>query len=168
VVDALVQVLAIAAAALSLVVILRTDVLHAALALVGVLLALAGIYAALGAMFIAAVQVAVYAGAVMILFLFAIMTLESRRESSSPVPGRRLGYVAAGVAGVTLLGALLAGGRPAVFDPARAALAPGLSAFAQRLFREELLGFEGVGVLLLIALVAVVVLAGKRDAKAPS
>ncbi len=162
-VDALVWALAIFAAATSLVVILKTDVLHGALALVGVLLSLAGIYAALGAMFIAAVQVAVYAGAVMILFLFAIMTLESRRESSAPVPGRRLGYVAAGLAGVTLLGALLAAGRPVVFDAARAAHAPGLSAFAQRLFREDLLAFEGVGVLLLIALVAVVVLAGKRE-----
>ena len=161
-VDALVWGLALVAAASSVVVILRTDVLHAALALVVVLLALAGIYAALGAMFIAAVQVAVYAGAVMILFLFAIMTLESRRESRAPVGGRRLGIVAAAVAGVLLLGALLAGGRPHVFDADRAALAPTLSAFAQRLFRSDLLAFEGVGVLLLIALVAVVVLAGKR------
>ena len=162
-VDALVWVLALSAAAASVLVVLRTDVLHGALALVAVLLSLAGIYAALGAMFIAAVQVAVYAGAVMILFLFAIMTLESRRESSVPVAGRRIGSVAAGLAGVTLLGALLASGRPVVFDADRAALAPTLSGFARRLFRDDLLAFEGVGVLLLIALVAVVVLAGRRD-----
>lgn len=161
-VDALVWGLALTAAAASVVVILRTDILHGALALVVVLLSLAGIYAALGAMFIAAVQVAVYAGAVMILFLFAIMTLESRRESTGPVAGRRLGIVAGTVAGLALLGALLAAGRPHVFDAERAALAPTMSAFAQRLFRRDLLAFEGVGVLLLIALVAVMVLAGKR------
>ena len=147
-------------------VILRADVLHSALALIVVLLALAGIYAGLGAYFIAAIQVVVYAGAVMVLFLFAIMVLRSRRESPAPPSGEpspvRLHRVAALVAGgvllVALAGAALRDGFSA--GPLHGN-APTLSAFARTLFRDHLLSFELVGLLLLISLVAVMVLAGK-------
>ena len=142
--------------------VLRSDVLHSALALVVVLLALAGVYAGLGAYFIAAIQVAVYAGAVMVLFLFAIMVLKSRREVAGP-SGRLVGVGATVVGGALLLalgGAAEWGARR--FNAADLHTgAPGLSEFARLLFGEYLLGFELVGLLLLVTLVAVVVLAGK-------
>jgi NADH-quinone oxidoreductase subunit J len=155
---------ALVAAAASLVVVLKPDVLHGALGLITVLLALAAIYAALGAWFLAAVQVIVYAGAVVVLFMFAIMVLESRREPASRLPGGRLHRVAAGLAGAALFAAL-AGAQAAVpVEPGLARLAaPGLSRFARHLFEEHLLSFEAVGLLLLVALVAIVVLVGRRE-----
>ncbi len=158
-VDALILALAAVAAAASLVVVLKTDVMHSALALITVLLCLAGIYAGLGAWFIAAVQAVVYAGAVMVLFLFAIMVLESRREHPARLAGRRLTAAGAGLAGLGLFAALLASARGTA--PVSTVPGPSLAAIAHGLFGEGLLPFELVGVLLLVALVAVVVLAGR-------
>jgi NADH-quinone oxidoreductase subunit J len=165
VVEGIVLAAAAVAAAASLVVVLKTDVLHAALALIVVLLSLAAIYAGLGAYFIAAVQVAVYAGAVMVLFLFAIMVLESRREPPSGLPSFRLHRLAAGVAGAALLAALAVAGRQAL-DVGAARLhgsPPGVRVLAHVLFGRYLLPFELVGVLLTVALVAVLFLARRRE-----
>jgi NADH:ubiquinone oxidoreductase subunit 6 (subunit J) len=165
-VDFLVLACASVAAAASLVVILRANVLHGALALIAVLLALAGVYAGLGAYFVAAVQVIVYAGAIMVLFLFAMMVLESRREKAPP---SRLNLVAALVAA----GGLLAGLVGAVTwyrfgaGPPEAG-APTVSQTARFLLGDYLLAFELVGLLLLVALVAVTALArrpGPGDAR---
>lgn len=155
--------MAVVAAVAAVFVVLTADVLHAALALIVVLLALAGIYAGLGAPFIAAVQVIVYAGAIVTLFVFAVMILESRRERAPllstwkrhrAAAGLAAGALLAGLWGFTGLGAL-AFGPP---TPGAGAL-PGL---AHLLFGEFLLPFELVGVLLLVAVVAVLVLA-RRD-----
>lgn len=164
-VDAWLLACAAIAALASLVVILRSDVLHSALALVVVLLALAGIYAGLGAYFIAAVQVAVYAGAVMVLFLFAIMVLESRRERPSALSSRRLHRLGALVTCGVLLITLVATRVPRGLKPAadRFAEAPNLSSQASLLFSQYLLPFELVGVLLLVAVIAVMVLARRPE-----
>jgi NADH-quinone oxidoreductase subunit J len=60
--------------------ILRRHPIHSALSLIVVMIALAGLYLLLGAEFIAAVQVIVYAGAIMVLFVFVIMLLNAGEE----------------------------------------------------------------------------------------
>jgi len=133
--------------------------MHSALALITVLLCLAGIYAGVGAWFIAAVQAVVYAGAVMVLFLFAIMVLESRREHPARLAGRRLTWAGAAAAGGGLFAALVASSSGEPVPPAAPVPSPNLASLAKALFGEDLLPFELVGLLLLVALVAVVVLA---------
>ncbi len=162
-VDAMVIVCAVVAAGASLFVVLRADVVHGALALIVVFLSLAGIYAGLGAHFIAAIQVVVYAGAVMVLFLFAIMVLRSRRET--PVSGTpmRLHRAGAYVAGISMFVALAGAARWRAFqDESIHANPPSLSDLAGLLFGEYLLSFELVGLLLFVALVAVVILARRE------
>ena len=166
VLDVLVLAGAAIAAVAALFVVLRPDVLHSALALVVVLLAVAAVYAGLGAHFIAAIQVVVYAGAVVVLFLFAIMVLKSRRE----VPARpdRLTRAGAVVAGGAILGALVMAAPWREAGSATGATPPSLSEISQLLFREHLLAFELVGLLLLVSLVAVVVLARRPAGKGTS
>lgn len=143
--------------------------LYSALALIGVLVALAGIYAGLGAHFIAAIQVIVYAGAVMVLFLFAIMVLESRKEHPPKLPSFRLHRLAALVVGGILLVALAGAAQFEGFSVSSLHVnVPTVSAFATLLFSEYLLPFELVGLLLLIVLIAVMVLAGKVPLTLPS
>jgi len=163
VVDLLTLGCAIVAAVAAVLVVTLKDVLHAALALIAVLLALAGIYAGQGAWFIAAIQVIVYAGAVMVLFMFAIMVLESRREHPSKLASAGLNRLAAGLIGAALLAAAMTtffgdgGVSGAAGGPAPSATVPELSTL---LFGEFLLPFELVGVLLLVAVVGVMTLTG--------
>jgi len=152
--------------------------------LVGTMLALAAMYVILGAQFIGVIQVLVYAGAIMVLFLFVIMllNLSHKRHDLRKWP---LWVIGAGlVAGV--VGPLLAlrgytGGRlasevigaPVYTDPA-AALVAGpaaiqatiergvVGAIAEPLFKTYLVPFEITSILLLAALVGAVVLAKRR------
>jgi NADH-quinone oxidoreductase subunit J len=127
----------------------------------------AGIYVLLHAEFLAAVQVLVYAGGIMVLFLFVILLVDLPREAVEPRPRRPLHVaVAAGLA------ALVAGTLVvfAVARPVRAA-APtalggdggNLETVALTLFRHYLLPFEAVSILLLVAMVGAIVLARAKD-----
>jgi NADH-quinone oxidoreductase subunit J len=161
----------------------RRNAVSAALWLVSVMFALAGLFVLLGAQFIAAIQVLVYAGAVMVLFLFVIMLLNI---GEAPREWRRW-WIALPAIGVTavLLAQLVAlrgytPGRLATEfssmpspDPAlvfpegdlalRAAEQYGVvGAVARPLFQSYLVPFEITSVLLLAAVVGAVVLAKKR------
>ncbi|MEN8374868.1 MAG: NADH-quinone oxidoreductase subunit J [Gemmatimonadota bacterium] len=128
------------------------------------LFSLAGIFVLLEAHFIAAVQVIVYAGAIMVLFLFVIMLLNLGEQYR---PDLRLGAwlvagaVASGSVGFTLVRVL----RPEA-GVARAPLAPVdpdvVGAIADPLFRDYLVPFEVTSVLLLAAAVGAVLLAKRR------
>ena len=91
--------------------------MHAALSLLGTFLAVAGLFVLLHAEFLAAVQVLVYAGGIMVLFLFVIMLVNvARRSPDEPQYLRRLvpaavvvGVLLAVLVGVGLLGALASG-----------------------------------------------------------
>ena len=163
----MVEILAYCAAGLAaltaLYVVLSRDILRAALGLIVMLLALAGIYACLGAYFLAAVQVIVYAGAVMVLFLFAIMVLKSRREPESETAGAGLYRLAAWLVGAVLFGGLAAAGGVSLGGAMRqlGGSPAATRDLVQMLFREYVLAFELVGVLLFVTLVAVMVLAAK-------
>jgi NADH-quinone oxidoreductase subunit J len=134
---------------------------YSALALIVTLCALSGIYGLLASPFIAVLQVIVYAGAIMVLFLFVLMLLNVKRE-----PERRGGGALAGVAlALTLLFALQAG---AVLTGAR--LGPGVPGFeagtrrvAALLFSPRFLyAFEATSILILAALVGAVALARRE------
>lgn len=141
-------------------------VFYAALSLIVCLGALAGIYMLLEAPFIAAVQIIVYAGAIMVLFLFVIMFLDPFSGSRYVDKKKYLIFIAwiLGATALVLLYPLLRS-----YDPGRApaARAPvgsfGLVAgLAQELFTDYLLPFEVTSVLILIAIIGAVVLA-KRE-----
>jgi len=142
-------------------VVAQRNPLYSAISLVGVFLALACLYMTLAAPFIAAVQVIVYAGAIMVLVVFVIMLLNVEEEVRRPV---RLQHMI--VVGV-LLGAALAAetffmltasGTGRVLPPAVRDV--GLtSSVGTGLFTEYLLPFEITSVLLLMAIVGAMTLA---------
>jgi NADH-quinone oxidoreductase subunit J len=144
---------------------------HAALNLVVTLFGVAILFVSLHATFLAAVQVIVYAGAIVVLFLFVIMLLGVDREEaieSEPLKGQR--PVAAAL-GALLLGelALLSSLRfrtppPRLVAEAVTPIDPGRSnveQLAETIFSRYLLAFEMTSVLLVIAVVGAVVLARK-------
>src|SRR5437667_11418447 len=77
----------------------RKNAVHSALLLIATLMGVAGIYVVLEAEFLAAVQVLVYAGGVMVLFLFVIMLVDLEQRGRKEAPRRRISKpaVAAGV-----------------------------------------------------------------------
>jgi NADH-quinone oxidoreductase subunit J len=145
-------------------VVVQTHPISSAVSLIGVLGSLAVLYLLLGAEFIAAAQVIVYAGAIMVLFVFVIMLLNAGAETRS---GRS---VMAQLLGVPLLIAFLglmayfvqrvfpeaAGVRFGAFREGTA------QAVGRALFTQYLLPFEVVSVLILIAILGAVVLARKE------
>ena len=146
-------------------VILSSHPVHSALSLVLTLFGVAVLFVAQEAHFLAAVQVIVYAGAIVVLFLFVIMLLGVDRQENlhaEPLPGQRpIAYLAgAGVVAAIFLLARTAwvSGAQSV---AGAADGPGsnVEKVARSLFTRYLLAFEVTSVLLVIAVVGAVVLA---------
>jgi NADH-quinone oxidoreductase subunit J len=138
--------------------------LRSALWLIVNFFAVAGIYLLAHAEFIAAIQVIVYAGAIMVLFLFVIMLLNLRRPEEAPaIPYIGQKFLGAVLAGFTALLMIFAY-RRAALPPARE-FVPGLGnteSIARSLFTDYLLPFEVTSVLLLVAIVGAVVLAKSR------
>lgn len=138
--------------------------INSALSLVVVMGALALIYLLLGAEFLAAIQVIVYAGAIMVLFVFVIMLLNAGVEERSR--GSHIALLL-GVPGVIVLGCLVAWtmlshntqlGAVRINTADFGATQP----IARLLFRDFLLPFEITSVLILIAIMGAVVL-GRRE-----
>jgi len=148
------------ASALGLV--MRPNAIHGALFLVVNLGSVAALYLMLGAEFLAAAQVIVYAGAIMVLFVFAIMVLIPGKEESGPDPRRGARILALPVGGLLLL--LLVFVVAARWNTPRGALVPNGSAAAvgRLLFTSYLFPFELTSVLLLAAMVGVLLLARRR------
>lgn len=137
--------------------------IYSALSLIGVMASLASLYLMLGAEFIAAVQVIVYAGAIMVLFVFVIMLLNAgveERTSRSRL-ARHLGAPLI----VLLLGLLTSLVYRAFPDDAvvRFGDFPGQTAdIGRRLYLYYMLPFEVVSILILVAIVGAVVLSKKE------
>jgi NADH-quinone oxidoreductase subunit J len=146
--------------------VLTRNAVYSALLLVVNFFCLAGFYVLLEAQFVAAVQVIVYAGAIMVLFLFVLMLLGIGNEDvvSETIKGQRPAAVLLTIGLlVTLVGAFLAG----AFDAAPASLAQAneggnVEAVGRLLFTHYTFAFETAGVLLVVAAVAALVL-GKRE-----
>ena len=139
----------------------QTHPINSALSLIAVMAALAGEYLLLGAEFVAAVQVIVYAGAVMVLFVFVIMLLNAGVEERTK--GSRVAILF-GIPG-TLLGSVLVAWvllRHSGTEEVPAGALPGApTTIGPLLFHEFLLPFEITSILILIAIMGAVVLASK-------
>jgi NADH-quinone oxidoreductase subunit J len=143
--------------------VLKRNPVHGALFLVVNLGAVAALYLMLGAEFLAAAQVIVYAGAIMVLFVFAIMVLIPGKEETGPDPRRgwRLLAVPIGaLLGLQLL--LVVRGLTAGPAPGAPAAPGGVEGLARLLFTQYLFPFELTSVLLLAAMVGVLLLARGR------
>ncbi len=145
-------------------VVVRTHPIQSALALIGVMASLAVIYLLLGAPFLAAAQVLVYAGAIMVLFIFVIMLLNAGAEQKSR------GAWMARLAGVPLLMALLTILSFVIFRMYPRSVGVKFGAFTggtvervgHAIFTTYLLPFEITSILVLIAIVGAVVLGYKE------
>jgi NADH-quinone oxidoreductase subunit J len=140
--------------------------INSALSLVVVMGSLALIYLLLGAEFVAAVQVIVYAGAIMVLFVFVIMLLNAGAEERTQ--GSRIALWLGGPGVVLLVGMISwimftndkqMGGIQIGSMVEKTDNTHGISSL---LFRDFLLPFEVTSVLILIAIMGAVVLAGRR------
>jgi len=144
-------------------VIIQTHPISSALSLIGVMVSLAALYLLLGADFLAMAQIIVYAGAIMVLFVFTIMLLNTGGET-----------------GIAAHGAVRASGIPAVlallvalcytlqrFYPASTRAFGGFTkgdahSIGDALFKQYLLPFEVTSILILIAILGAIVLARKE------
>lgn len=160
--------LAALAVVCALLLVLFRNPVYSALALVGTLFAVAGHFVLLGAHFLAAVQIIVYAGAIMVLFLFVIMLLNlDATEALEAITGR----IRQGV--VIFLTAILAShlGWMALTHTRSAPVenealsTNNVSYIGKLLFTDFLLPFEVVSMILLVALIGVVVLVKRESNK---
>ena len=144
--------------------------LFSVLSLLGSFFCLSGIYLLLGFPFLAATQLLVYAGAVMVLFLFVIMLLnlgdeaELERHAGLSLSGRRLFVGGAAAALLGLVGLIAAESAPAFAAdaPPPAKALDDLDTLARLLFSRYMLPFEAASLLLLATMVGVIVLAKRQ------
>ena len=151
------SVLAIGAA---LAMVTRRNAVTAALWLVNVMFALSALYVMLGAHFLGATQVLVYAGAIMVVFVFVVMLL-NLADTDARVRRGRAAAVAASAIGCVMAAELLyvIRSQPLHLDALQPVGADALAPIANSLFTDNLVAFEVTSVLLLVAVVGAVVLA---------
>ena len=144
--------------------------------MVATLASVAGIYVLFEAHFLAAIQVLVYAGAIMVLFLFVIMLLNLGHDYradlrygswsllSLVVVGLTAGVLMQGFSGDLEVGLLENGAAAAAAIDAAVVEKGAVGVIADPLFTDYVVAFELMGLLLLVAIVAAVVLAKPREA----
>lgn len=150
-------------------VITRKNMVHALLLLVFTFLNVAAIFFITQAYFLAVVQILVYAGAIMVLFVFVIMLLNLRTFEQEEQTHRRQRWVALGLSVLVLAEfvVVLAG---VTFTSARGGFSPeaiseaggGTRVFGEALFNNMLLPFEIASVVLLVAMVGAIILVKKE------
>jgi NADH-quinone oxidoreductase subunit J len=143
---------------------LQRNAVHSALLLILNQFTLAVFFVLLGAQFLAAVQVIVYAGAIMVLFLFVIMFLGvDRREALvETIRGQRVWAI---TLGVFLIAEIVAAVRLGVGAAAAGSLPPGRGSVqdvARSLFTDYVFPFEVTSILLIVAAIAAMVLARRK------
>ena len=131
--------------------------------------ALAALYILLDAPFVAVTQIIIYAGAIMVLFLFVVMLLNAHREDDALPPAaamfggpgpRWIGAVLSVVLAIEL-GWALTRIQPTLFDPSAGDVSS-VREIGRRLFTDYAFAFEATSLLILVAMVGAVILAGKR------
>ncbi len=158
-------ILAVLAVGSAIGLVLRRNPIHGALFLVVHLATLGAFFLQMRAEFLAAAQVIVYAGAIAVLFVFAIMVLIPGKEETGPDPLRAQRWLAVPVGGLLLV-ALAVMLRSGLFRgaPASGTVPGGVAAIGRQLFTDYLYPFEVTSVLLLAALVGVIALTKRRTA----
>jgi len=165
---ALFIVLAVVTVITAILVIVQRNPVASAIYLIITFFCLAGIYLLLNAQFIAIIQVLVYAGAIMVLFLFVIMLLNLEKEKKiiiryrlQRVLGVFLGIVLLAQIGMIFNSVLLEGSK-GDFPPEKVAALGNTEVVARLLFTDFLLPFEITSVLLLVAIIGAIVLAKRQ------
>lgn len=146
--------------------ILQREPIHSALSLIVVMVALAGLYLLIGAEFVAAVQIIVYGGAIMVLFVFVIMLLNAGEEERTNFSrlatfgGIPLALALAGLIGAALM-------RSTGYLPVGAAQGGGLMNSTKQLslmlFTDFVYPFELTSFLILVAILGAIVLAQREN-----
>lgn len=160
-------VFALLALASALVVVTNRNPVYATMALVVTLFSTAVLFVMLGAPFLAALQILLYTGAILVLFLFVVMLLnltqEAEGQDERPIQ-RILGLVAVVAIGGLLLGVTLKAGAPPV-PPAGGPIGVAtdeIPILGRLLFSDYLLAFEALSILLLLAAVGALILSKRR------
>jgi NADH-quinone oxidoreductase subunit J len=151
----------------SLMVVAHRNPIYSTLSLVLTLFAVAVLFVLLGAPFIATLQLLIYAGAILVLFLFVIMLLNIGRDEG--VPGGHRAQLATAIIGGAVFAGMLAlvlrQGFTGAANPPLTAELVSLGGLARELFTEYLLPFEIVGLLLLVAVIGATVVARRPTAE---
>lgn len=154
----------------SLFVIVQRNPIYSVLALIGAFFGLSGLYVLLDAPFVAIVQIIIYAGAIMVLFLFVVMLLNVPREEPAPSTlasvlgphGLRIGVVLTVLIGVEIVWALsrlqLAGFR----HDAESLGVSSVALIGFELFTRHAFAFEATSILILVAMVGAIVIARRE------
>jgi NADH-quinone oxidoreductase subunit J len=160
-------ILATVAVSCSVMVISQRSAVYSALFLIATMVTLALLFLMLNSPFLAAVQVIVYAGAIMVLFIFVIMLLNLRKDEFGPEKRRAQRFfgiffvflLLVGIATVIEWG--MSGSEPA--EAVSASTPPaGVEPLAQLLFTKYLLPFELASILLLVAIVGAIIMAKRK------
>lgn len=145
------------------------NTVHAVLFLVLNFLAIAALYVLLTAQFVAAIQVLVYAGGIVVLYLFVVMLVNLKRppeDHSAPQRRSWLGFALSGLVLTQLAAILVLGGRGTPGDPGTMANSDlainNVERIGMLLYTDYLVPFEVASVLLLVAMVGAIILA-KRE-----
>jgi NADH-quinone oxidoreductase subunit J len=144
--------------------ILQKHPIHSALSLIVVMVALAGLYLLMGAEFVAAVQIIVYGGAIMVLFVFVIMLLNAEAEERTDFS--KLAKFAGLPLTLALLGALAAAmvrAGPGVANAARPGALADTRKLSTLLFTNFVYPFELTSFLILVAILGAMVLAQREQ-----
>ena len=161
--DVIFYILAAIAAASGIMVVTRKNAVHAAIYLVVAMCAIAGLFAQLGSYFIAALQLIVYAGAIMVLFLFVIMMLNLKRDEfgfDSRIFQRLFAFIVGVIFFIQII--IVATRFPSQSAQPYDGSMGNVAMLSQKLFYVYIYPFEIVGVLLLAAIIGAVVLARKK------
>jgi NADH-quinone oxidoreductase subunit J len=138
--------------------------IYSALFLAGTMVSLAALFFILGAHFVAAVQLIVYAGAVMVLFVMVVMLFDLRKEKDA-FSGGPIGFFLKIGVGALALGLIVGAfeiSQPLASEGSGKAMADSTKLLAQQLFSKHVFAFEIISVLLLVVIVGAVTLARSR------
>ncbi|MDA8169589.1 MAG: NADH-quinone oxidoreductase subunit J [Nitrospiraceae bacterium] len=145
----------------------RKNPVHAILFMIVMFFHLAVMYLGLDAEFLAAIQIIVYAGAILVLFLFVVMVLNIKEEMSGErfSSGWPLGISLA--AGIFLLAIIMTGnvfplGQQGIYTPALIASETHTKALGSLMYTQYIFPFELASLILLVAVIGAIVLAKKR------
>ena len=140
------------------------NVLHAALALMGVLLGVAGMFVFAGAEFLAMTQLMIYAGGIIVLIIFGLMLSKRDANDGVPLTGKRAVMLGSLLGVVTCCSLIwLVNDHDFSAMEAGVFMAQSTADLGENLMLTYVLPFEVAGMLLLIALVAAVHISGKKE-----
>ena len=154
----------------SLFVVGQRNPMHSVMLLITSFGALAGLYVLLDAPFTAVTQIIIYAGAIMVLFLFVVMLLNAPREDPAPMAisallgptGMRIGVVLSLVLGVEIVWALARVGLGWFGQGPSATSVSSVALIGNTLFTRHAFAFEATSILILVAMIGAVILARKE------